>query len=267
MRKATSAFLLFTFFAIVVMLVVHQQQHNTSVMASSTPAANQKALYRPTGAEGTITGTIAFAGDGPRRKIIDMSADPFCVETNSRPLTEDVAISYGKLANVFVYIKSGSIFEMYDFEVPSSTVVLEHKACRYAPHLLGMQAGQVLNVLNSDPTAHNTHPMTKLNPEWNMSQAPGGEAIVKRFDRPETFIPFRCNQHPWEKAYLGVFSHPFFAITDRNGAYKIEGLPPGNYTLTAWHERFGEKTATLTVSSRETTVEDFDFASEPTAGL
>ncbi len=123
--------------------------------------------------------------------------------------------------------------------------------------------GQVLTISNSDPTQHNTHPTPRNNPEWNQSQSLDAPAVSRTFLRAETFIPFKDNQHPWEKAYVGVFSHPFFAITDGSGGYRIEGLPQGDYTLVAWHERFGEKTMEITIGSTET--KNIDFTFEPSS--
>jgi hypothetical protein len=119
--------------------------------------------------------------------------------------------------------------------------------------------GQQFVVVNSDPTTHNTHPTPKANAEWNQSQSPGGAPLTHSFKRGEVFFPFKCNQHPWEKAWLGVFDHPFFAITDADGNYRIEGLPPGQYAVVAWHELFGEKTLDLTVFAGELRDASFTF--------
>lgn len=221
-----------------------------------------KKVYVRTGQEGNISGTIIFNGQPPARKFIDESADEACAKMNPKAKTEDVLVAYGRLANVFIYIKSGSPLENYSFETPSSEVMLEHRKCRYVPHLLGIQTQQGLKIINSDPTTHNTHPLPKINQEWNYTQPNGSEPLVKKFSRPETFISFRCNQHPWEKAYVGVFSHPFFAISDQYGSYRIEGLPPGDYTIVAWHERFGEQTISLRISPNQTKILDFTFSPE-----
>ena len=160
---------------------------------------------------------------------------------------------------MLVYVSS-STFDNYTCETPTSTVVLEHKGCRYEPHVLRMQAGQRLSITNSDSIQHNTHPTPKNNSEWNQTQAPGAPPILKTFQRAEVLIPFRDNHHPWEKAYVGVFSHPFFAVSDALGNYRIEGLPPGSYKITAWHEELGEKTAEVTVVPGESRFVGFTFA-------
>jgi hypothetical protein len=232
-----------------------------STKSEKTPVSSQqnKPTYMRVVEQGTLTGTITFEGEVPKPKLFDMSADEVCVQLNPKAQTEDAIVTDGKLANVFVYVKSGGALDAYQFETPMAEVVLEHKRCRLSPHILGLQVGQTLNILNSDPTFHNSHPTPKNNREWNQSQPAGAPPIAVQFAKPETFIPLKDNQHPWEKAYLGVFTHPFFAVSRRDGSYRIEGLPAGSYTIVAWHERFGEKTMQVTIAPYETHKLDFSF--------
>ena len=222
-----------------------------------TPA---QPLYRPTGTEATLVGMITVNGEVPKPKALDMWADPVCIELNrGSDKTDFLLTNNQQLLNAFVYVKSGEPLKPYRFEVPESEVVLTHKNCRYVPHVLGIRAGQRLSIVNNDPTVHNTHPVPKLNPEWNMSQAVGSEPFIKTFRRPEQFIFIKDNQHPWEKAYLGVFDHPFFAVSDAMGNYEIRGLPPGTYKLGAWHELLGEQEIEITVTAGENRRLDFTF--------
>ena len=191
-----------------------------------------------------------------------MDADLACAHLVPNPKVRHTLVRDGKLANVFIYVESRDALSGYTFEMPAQEAVLEHKKCDYSPRLLGIRTGQPLKILNSDPTAHNTHPTPKSNREWNQSQPEGGAPIVKSFDRPETFIPFKCNQHPWEKAWIGVFDHPFFAISARDGSYKIEGLPPGDYKIIAWHEVLGLKEVETTLVPYQAKVLDFSFDPE-----
>ena len=210
-----------------------------------------KKVYVRTGQEATLSGSVTFTGKPPKPSKIDMSADPSCYESNPEPETEFFVISNERLANVLVYVESKTNFDNYWFEPPSSAAVMERKGCRYEPHVLGIQAQQPLLIVNSDPTQHNTHPTPHDNPEWNQSQPMGASPLEKTFARPELLIPFKCNQHPWEKAYVSVFSHPFFAVSDADGNFKIEGLPPGPYKITAWHEKLGEKTVEVVFAPGE----------------
>lgn len=206
-------------------------------LPSQDPGSSEKPYVR-TGGEATLSGTVTFAGKPPSERIIDMSADPTCYQFNPEPTTEWYVVSNQQLANVIVYV-TNNVLDNYSFEIPSSPVLLDHKGCRYEPHVLGMRVGQVLRITNSDETVHNTHPTPKYNLEWNQSQPIGAPAIEKTFKHPEVAVPIKDNQHPWEKAYVGVFSHPFFAVTDASGNFLIEGLPPGTYKVIAWHESLG----------------------------
>src|ERR1041385_637033 len=135
----------------------------------------EKPIYKPTGIEGTIVGTISFAGKPPTPWRIDTSADSVCTTLSPYLVTDWVIVKDHKLANVFVYVR-GENLNLYSFEPSSATVVLEHKGCRYEPHVFGMQTQQTLRVLNGDNTTHNTHPTPKNNREWNQSQ-PAGAVI------------------------------------------------------------------------------------------
>lgn len=222
-----------------------------------TPA---KPPYRPSGNEATLTGTIIFNGEVPRRPRYDMTADSVCVEQNREPVyVQDLLIKQQRVLNTFIYLKDGEPLNNYRFEVPDSEVVLAHKDCSYSPRVLGIRVGQRLSVVNSDRTVHNTHPTPRINQEWNMSQAVGGPPFITTFNRQELFIPIKDNHHPWERAYLGVFDHPFFAVSDEFGNYEIRGLPAGKYTLVAWHERLGEQVIPITIVGGESQKIDFTF--------
>lgn len=217
--------------------------------------------YERTGTEATITGLIFFEGEVPKPKYIDMGADEECVKSHQHPILDDVVVNDSKLANVLIYVKSAAL-DKYAFEPPSSPAVLERTGCILTPHVLGIQTRQILQVLNNSRTTHNTHPTPKNNPEWSQTQIPGAEQMEKTFLRPEQVIPIKDNQHPWEKAYIGVFSHPFFAVTGQDSFYSIAGLPTGDYTLVAWHEKFGEQTREIHVSANEVKTVNFVFSAQ-----
>jgi hypothetical protein len=164
----------------------------------------------------------------------------------------------GTLRNVFVYVKSG--LEGKTFAVPGDPVELDQEGCLYKPHVLGIQANQELKVISSDKTTHNIHPLPKVNREWNISQPPGADPIMRTFTRPEATIPVKCNQHPWMRAYIHVLSHPFYGVSGEDGGFKLEGLPPGDYELEAVHEEYGAMTQKVTVPANGSAPADFAFA-------
>ena len=229
-----------------------------SHVSSQTSQDEQKPLYYLTGNEGNITGTISVTGAIPKPLKIDMTADPVCLELVREPETESIVARGNKLKNAFVYLK-GEQLQNHRFEAPASEVKLQHNNCQYSPHVIGMQTGQPLHIINSDSTSHNTHPVPRVNQEWNVSQAPYSPELIKTFRRPETVIPFKCNQHPWERAYVGVLDHPYFAVSDSSGRFEIRDLPPGAYKLVVWHEKLGEQELDLTLTSGETRGADFTF--------
>ncbi len=203
---------------------------------------------------GTVSGVVKFDGTAPKPQKIDMSQDPACKGTNE---TETVEVDNGDLANVFVYVKDGA--SKYSFDVPKEPVKLDQQGCRYHPHVLGVMAGQTVQIVNSDNTTHNIHPSPKDNREWNESQPPKAPPITKDFPRQEVLIPVKCNQHPWMKMYIGVVKNPFFAVTGKDGKYELKGLPPGTYTVAAVHEKYGEQDQTVTLGPKDTKTQDFTF--------
>jgi hypothetical protein len=221
-----------------------------------------KQPYQRVGNEGSIHGTVLLFGKHPANRRIDEWADPACVSRDPGARTEWIVGRKGRLANVFVYIKTGGELDKYSFPTPTSRVVLDQQGCRFIPHVLGIQTNQSLEVRNSDPTTHNVHQTPRNNPDWNQSQPAGAAPLLVKFGHAELMVPIKCNQHPWMKAYVGVLSHPFFAVSDRNGAFQIEGLPPGTYTIAAWHEEFGEKTLDVTITPRSKQTISFSFSSK-----
>jgi plastocyanin len=189
---------------------------------------------------GRLRGRVMFEGKAPPSTRVTMDADPDCERLHGRPmLTESVVVNRdGTLANVFVYVKSG--LEGKQFEPAAEPVTIDQKGCWFRPHVIGLQTGQKLRVTNSDPVSHNIHPLAKTNREWNQNQSPGAAAIERRFARPE-IIPVKCNIHSWMRAWIGVVDHPYFAVTGDKGSYEIGGLPPGDYTVEAWHESLGTR--------------------------
>ena len=262
-------------FAIVSLLslVVACGNSDDDVDGDDEPTAENKGTpYQSTGNEGTITGKVSLNGAAPAPKPIDMNADPACSSKNPNAVAEDVVVKDGKIEYVFVYIKdgqptAGKKIGDYSFPAPSTPAVLDQNGCHYKPHVLGIQIDQKFEVRNSDPTAHNVNVQPKGNTAWNQSQPPNAQPIIKTFARPETLIPIKCNQHPWMKAWVGVLKHPFYGVTKEDGSFQIASVPPGKYTVVAWHEKYGEKTMEVTVGDKATATADFAFDSGASASL
>lgn len=223
--------------------------------------------YASKGNEGTISGTVAYGGAAPEAKKIDTSADAACTSKSPNLTTEDWVVKDGKLANTYVYIKDGALADGskigdYSFPAPTTAAVLDQDGCHYHPHVLGVMVNQDITIKNSDPTTHNIHFTPKNNPDWNQSQPNGAQALTHKLARAEVLVPVKCNQHPWMKSYIGVTKHPFFAVTAEDGSFTIKGVPPGKYTVVAWHEGGAngtEKTMEVTVPASGAAKADFSF--------
>jgi hypothetical protein len=230
----------------------------TLTWGHSEPQATKKS-YQPNGSEGYVTGTVSLTGTAPRATRIDMSADPACYENNPNPRTKFFVVADGCLADALIYVKAGIALNGLSFEAPATNVVLDQRSCFYVPRVLGVQVNQTLEIRNSDNTIQNVHAMPKNNADWNQTHVSSSPPLTHKFTHSEIPIPFKDNQHPWKKAYVGVFTHPFFAVSNHKGEFTIEGLPSGDYTIAAWHEQFGEKTFEVTVYPRSTHRLDIKF--------
>jgi plastocyanin len=234
---------------------------------SETPPP-QKAVEKPVyfkvdpGTAGTVTGKILFTGKAPARKKIDFDEDPQCAKLHTGPFYDETVKVGGKgtVANAFVYIKKG--LEGKKFEPPSDPVVIDQHGCWFEPRVIGMQAGQELKAVNSDPVTHNIHPRAKVNREWNQNQPEGAEPAIRKFAFPEVMIRVKCNIHAWMKAWIGVVDNPYFAVTGDNGSFEMKNVPPGVYTVEAWQEELGTQEQQVTVAASGKAAADFTFKGE-----
>ncbi len=229
-----------------------EQASNKQEEKAATAAAPATPIDQST--VGSISGVVKYAGTAPKPAKIDMSQDPACKGNNT---VETLVVNNGNLENAFVYVKDG--LGNRTFDVPKDAIKLDQKGCRYHPHVLGIMAGQSLEVINSDDTTHNIHPTPKDNREWNESQPPKAPPIEKSFAREEIMLPVKCNQHPWMKMYINVVKSPYYAVTDSDGKYTLKGLPPGTYTIAVVQEKLGEQTQQITVGPKESKTADFTY--------
>jgi plastocyanin len=219
-------------------------------------AVSGTAIAGPIPARGGIAGKVTYEGTAPKMKPIDMSREPSCAKMyTTPPLAETVVTGAGhSLENVLVYVSAGAP----DEPAPTTTAVFAQKGCRYVPHILGLQVNQELKIENEGDTSHNVHPMPKLNREWNKSQPPGAPPITEKYDKAEIF-PVKCNVHPWMHGTIAVLKNSHYAVTSGNGSFTLKDLPPGKYTITAYHESYGEQSQEVTISGSETKTVNFVF--------
>ena len=206
---------------------------------------------------GEISGKISFEGKTPRMKKLKLEADPICVSNNEVPPAAEWLIvdKSGGVKNMIVSVKEGLSGSR---NLPSETVVLDQQGCVYRPHVLAVMAGQVVDILNNDGIMHNVHALPKINREFNKAMPKFKKKITTQFEKSEKPFKIKCDVHPWMISYIGVFDHPYFAVTGDDGTYSISGLSSGEYVIEAWHERLGTQTATVTVGDGSATA-DFTF--------
>jgi len=225
--------------------------------------AQASAEAQPAGGAGSasVHGTVRFDGTAPPREPVQMAADPVCQQQHTSPVhSEDVVVNEnGTLKHVFVYVKEGVTGS---FPAPTTPVVLDQNGCWYTPHVFGIQVGQPLEIVNSDPTLHNVNAKPRQNRPFNIAQPVKGMKTSKAFTAPELGVKFKCNVHPWMSAYGHVVAHPYFSVSGSDGSFAITGLPAGTYVLEAWHEAYGTQTQTLSVADGESKSVDFTFTAK-----
>ncbi len=212
-------------------------------------------------AASTITGTVVYSGAVPTLRPIAMDADPVCAKKHTAPVANEMLV-LGKgntMGNIIVWVSKG-LPSGKTWPAPTTPVTLDQNGCQYRPHVMGIMVGQPYRILNSDGVLHNVHALPKINAQFNRAMPPTVKEASAKFDKAEGMFQIKCDVHPWMNAYVGVFTHPFYSVTGADGKFTISGLPPGTYEITAWHERLGTQTATVTVGASDTKTQDFKFS-------
>jgi len=209
-------------------------------------------------ANATVSGKISFEGTPPPNDKIQMSADPYCAQHAAQnPTTETVKVSDGGLENVIVFVSMGAPAGPY--ATPTAAVQINQENCHYVPHVFTMMTNQPLEVKNSDMTLHNIHAWAEKNPQFNVGQPVKDMVSKTKFSNAEVPLPVRCDVHKWMGAFIGVFDHPFHTVSKSGGTFELK-LPPGNYEITAWHEKFGKKTMMVMVADNDKKEVNFSFS-------
>ena len=209
---------------------------------------------------GQISGVTLFEGTAPEPKVSSLHSFGQCAILHAgKVYKDDILIQNGKLQNAFIYVKEG--LEDYSFKAPVETVLLDQVGCLFAPHVLGIQVNQTLDVKNSDVTFHNVHSHPTLQEPFNIGIPVQGMILKKTFDTAEVMIKVTCDIHAWMKGYIGVLPHPHFAVSGADGTFTLPSLPPGEYVIEVWHEVYGTQTQSITISPNESKQLTFTFKS------
>lgn len=224
-------------------------------MPKTTSVALLAAVLLPLAARAEVlTGAVEFTGTPPPVTKLDREADSYCAKKAAND--ETVVVKAGKLVNVWVHVTKGAP----DVKAPPDApeVVVDQRECTYHPRVQTALVGQKIVAKNADPILHNVHtylgPATVFNKGMpNQDAKPITHALTK-----DGLVRWKCDVHPWMRAYVGVNKNPYQAVTGDDGAFKIE-LPPGTYTLEAWHEKFGTKSVQVTVEAGKAATASFKF--------
>jgi len=239
-----------------------------ALMAAALAGWHTNTSAQPAGL-GIIRGQVHLTGKPPGNAIVRMGVDPMCATVNAgkRVLQEAVMTTPdGDLANVFVSLQG----KFPAVAVPSEPVTIDQRGCVYVPRMAGARVGQTLQVRNSDPLLHNVHTVSTAGNEFNVGQPVAGMVYQFRLKGEETVLRLKCDIHRWMTAYVGVVTHPYFAVTGRAGMFEIKNVPAGNYTIRAWHERYGEVSQSVSVKPGTTTTLNLAYSGTekaPTAGV
>ena len=218
---------------------------------ASTPPASAASVAPA--ASGTVQGRVRLDGTPPPAATVRLDGDKTCATfaPGARRATETYIVGAdGGLANVFVHVTAG--LDGRSFPVPQEPVVLDQQRCWYVPRVVGVRVGQPLQVRNSDPLLHNVRAVSAVNEPFNQGQPVQGMQYAHTFSTAEVMVPMKCDVHAWMNAWIGVVNHPYFAVTGADGAFTLANLPPGSYTVEAWHEAAGTQSGTVTVSAHGT---------------
>jgi hypothetical protein len=217
---------------------------------------------------GTIKGRVRLTGKSPGNAVIRMGVDPMCGKLNAgkQVVQEQVVVSAdGGLANAFVRLQ-GSFPRTTP---PTQPVTIDQRACFYVPRVVGAQVGQGLQVRNSDPMLHNVHSLSVGGNAFNVGQPSAGMVYTFQLKQEEVMLQLKCDVHRWMTAYIGVVSHPYFAVSGTGGTFEIANVPVGMYTVQTWHERYGTLTRPVRVTAGATAIVDVAYTGaekSPTAG-
>jgi hypothetical protein len=189
---------------------------------------------------GTIKGKVTFAGTPPANPKLPVGGSPECSALHDKSTVDEIVlVKDGRLQNVFVYVKEG--LEGKVFAWPKESLKISNRKCIYTPRISGAQVHQPIDFVNDDPTDHNIHGYRTAG-DFNFTLRGQGASRTDKMRRPEVMMKLRCDLHPWMIGYVGVLPHPYFQVTGEDGTFALKGLPPGDYVLEAWHEKYGAKT-------------------------
>ncbi|MCP4245678.1 MAG: hypothetical protein GY778_01385 [bacterium] len=217
-------------------------------------------------AGGAIEGKVGFTGKPRRNPLIQMGADPNCLSINAGKKVIQKLVDLHRdrtVGNVFVHVTG----DLPGAAPPAEPAVIEQEGCIYHPRIGGAVVGPTLKVRNNDSTLHNVHALSKVGNDFNVGQPKAGMEYDYKLRKGEVMLRIKCDVHPWMVGYLGVKTHPYFAVTGDAGTFRIEGVPAGTHTLQAWQEKLGTVDQQVEVKEGETATVEFSYGPSQAAAL
>ena len=201
---------------------------------------------------GTITGVVKFDGTPPEPRGIDLTPECQKEYPTEKIFYEDLVVKDGKVQFAFLYVDVKD-----SYAPPAEAATIDQHGCQYRPHVMGIQAGQKINIKSSDPFLHNAHYIGKVNGENNLAMTKPGVRPMT-FEAEEGMLKFKCDVHPFMGAWIGIMKHPFFATSAEDGTFTIKGVPPGEYDLVMHHEKQGsDQRVKVKVEAGKSVTQDF----------
>ena len=226
----------------------------TTAAKQPEAAAPTPAPAAPVGGRGTVKGMVKFNGEAPALAEVAPPADPACEGMALKD--QSVLVKDGKLANVLVRVRG----QVAGATAPAEPVVIDQQKCTYMPRVQGAMAGQSVMVKNSDGTMHNVRGLAGTKGLFNLAQPPSAPPVTKPVPGEVEVLTLKCDVHPWMRAYVPVNPNPYFITTGEDGSFSLANVPEGTYTLEAWHESLGTKTAQVTVKDGAAAEASFEFS-------
>ena len=259
-RPASSRFSSTAIFAALALAVTAgtlgcKKNESAAAPAAAPPASSGAATGPGAFGKGAIAGNVKFTGKAPEMRAIT-TPDPYCAR---QPIKEEEVVvgPGGGLKNVIVRVVKGATGT---YDAPAATATVDQSGCMYRPRAQVVMAGQTIQIRNSDQTLHNVHTYRGASTMFNQAQIPGMAPLTKTLTGGGQIIKFKCDVHPWMTGYVAVATNPFFAVSGEDGNFTIDKLPAGTYTVEAWHERLGTRTADVTVAEGQPAKLQLEFA-------